>query len=78
MTNAELAIRLDERQRCMAAMDACAEGMRQYNTIMNNGEGCGHIEGMLSAFKLAIRQMDDEAGAREIARDVKQPQRENV
>ena len=61
MTNAELAIRRDERQRCMAALDACAEGMRQYNIIIHNGEGCGHIEGMLSAFKLAIRLMDDEA-----------------
>ena len=63
MTNAELAIRRDERQRCMAAMDACAEGMRQYNIIMNNGEGCGHIEGMLSAFKLAIAQMEAETQA---------------
>ena len=63
MTNAERAIRRDERQRCMAAMDACAEGMRQYNIIMNNGEGCGHIEGMLSAFKLAIAQMEAETQA---------------
>ena len=68
MTDVELAsfcrlVRLDERQRCMAAMDACAEGMRQYNIIMNNGEGCGHIEGMLSAFKLAIAQMEAETQA---------------
>ena len=63
MTNAELAIRRDERQRCMAALDACAEGMRQYNIIIHNGEGCGHIEGMLSAFKLAIAQMEAETQA---------------
>ena len=78
MTNAELAIRLDERQRCLEAIGRERDAiLRMAETTDNRAAICA-VTMYAANFSLAILSMDDEAEAREIARDVKQPQRENV